>query len=428
MWSFELQPLSGGTSVPVPSGDTVLGRGPLLGVSDKRVSRSHALLQNCDGELRLKSTHVNPVFVQSSSESSPSPLTRDQWRVLQPGDSLSLLPGQLCFRVCRQPDQDLRLEERPDQRLDQRPDQRLEPDPGQLKSEQNQDQDLKQKPDETQKHDRDSDLKPDQNGRQNRDQSPDRVQALVLSPEQDVEQKSKTQSDQENTPRNSQVFEDEGTSSPIGPEQTQSPPTQQKKIVSSPRTRVLPSWMMSAVPTTSYRPHTGQRSEGRREVCERGRKREERRERIKREEERERRSIHFLPLYPGSGRGGSSLSRTPSSSLSTHTSSSSSLSTHTSSSSSLSTHTSSSSSLSTHTSSSSSLSTHTSSSSSLSTHTSSSSSLSTHTSSSSSLSTHTSSSSSLSTHTSSSSSLSTHTPPPALLCPHTPPPALLLYL
>uniref|UniRef100_A0A8C6T803 Zgc:165656 n=1 Tax=Neogobius melanostomus TaxID=47308 RepID=A0A8C6T803_9GOBI len=119
-----LLPVSGGAAVPVPPGETVLGRGPLLGISDKRVSRNHALLQNKDGRLRLKSTHVNPVFLQSGSDSAPRPLTRDQWAELQPGDTLSLLPGQFCYRLTggEEPDQG------PDQELDQEPDQGLDQD------------------------------------------------------------------------------------------------------------------------------------------------------------------------------------------------------------------------------------------------------------------------------------------------------------
>uniref|UniRef100_A0A8C6T5D5 Zgc:165656 n=1 Tax=Neogobius melanostomus TaxID=47308 RepID=A0A8C6T5D5_9GOBI len=115
MSGLELLPVSGGAAVPVPPGETVLGRGPLLGISDKRVSRNHALLQNKDGRLRLKSTHVNPVFLQSGSDSAPRPLTRDQWAELQPGDTLSLLPGQFCYRLTGG--------EEPDQGPDQEPDQ-----------------------------------------------------------------------------------------------------------------------------------------------------------------------------------------------------------------------------------------------------------------------------------------------------------------
>uniref|UniRef100_A0A3B4WYN8 PNK FHA domain-containing protein n=1 Tax=Seriola lalandi dorsalis TaxID=1841481 RepID=A0A3B4WYN8_SERLL len=54
MSGFDLVPVDGGAPVHLPPGETVLGRGPLLGVNDKRVSRRHGLLQNLNGQLRLK--------------------------------------------------------------------------------------------------------------------------------------------------------------------------------------------------------------------------------------------------------------------------------------------------------------------------------------------------------------------------------------
>ncbi|XP_028270446.1 aprataxin and PNK-like factor [Parambassis ranga] len=99
MSGFDLVPVDGGDPVHLPLGETVLGRGPFLGVSDKRVSRHHGLLQNLDGQLRLKPTHINPCFVQSSLTGDPQPLQKDSWHRLQHGDVFSLLPGQFIFRV-----------------------------------------------------------------------------------------------------------------------------------------------------------------------------------------------------------------------------------------------------------------------------------------------------------------------------------------
>ncbi|XP_068178548.1 aprataxin and PNK-like factor isoform X2 [Antennarius striatus] len=96
---FELVQLDGGEPVRLPPGDSVLGRGPLLGISDKRVSRHHGLLENLEGELRLKPTHINPCFVQSSLTDDPRPLQRDVWHRLQDGDLFSLLPGRLVYQV-----------------------------------------------------------------------------------------------------------------------------------------------------------------------------------------------------------------------------------------------------------------------------------------------------------------------------------------
>ncbi|XP_077426416.1 aprataxin and PNK-like factor isoform X2 [Vanacampus margaritifer] len=99
MSGFELLPIDGGDAIVLPRGQTVLGRGPFLRVSDKRVSRHHGLLDSQDGRLRLKPTHVNPCFLQSSVADDPRPLQRDAWFPLDHGDIFSLLPGQLMFRV-----------------------------------------------------------------------------------------------------------------------------------------------------------------------------------------------------------------------------------------------------------------------------------------------------------------------------------------
>ncbi|KAG7315994.1 hypothetical protein KOW79_020860 [Hemibagrus wyckioides] len=100
MPGFELEQVDGeGAPIDLPHGDTVLGRGPFLGVSDKRVSRNHGILENVDGQLRLKPTHVNPCFVQTSVEASPQPLEKDQWHLLEDGSVFSLLPGKYVYRV-----------------------------------------------------------------------------------------------------------------------------------------------------------------------------------------------------------------------------------------------------------------------------------------------------------------------------------------
>ncbi|KAM6940419.1 aprataxin and PNK-like factor [Xenentodon cancila] len=99
MSGFDLVPVDGGGPVHLPLGETVLGRGPLLGISDKRVSRHHGLLENLNGHLRVKPIHVNPCFIQAKSNDEPRPLQKDCWYPLHHGELLSLLPGRFVFRV-----------------------------------------------------------------------------------------------------------------------------------------------------------------------------------------------------------------------------------------------------------------------------------------------------------------------------------------
>ncbi|XP_041958536.1 aprataxin and PNK-like factor isoform X2 [Alosa sapidissima] len=111
MPSFELKPVDGGNLVHLPEGETVLGRGPLFGVNDKRVSRNHGMLENAEGKLRIKPTHLNPCFVQSSLESPPQPLKKGQWYTLDPGDLLSLLPGKYIYCVVAKEEEEEKEEE-----------------------------------------------------------------------------------------------------------------------------------------------------------------------------------------------------------------------------------------------------------------------------------------------------------------------------
>uniref|UniRef100_UPI0037E8075C aprataxin and PNK-like factor n=1 Tax=Semicossyphus pulcher TaxID=241346 RepID=UPI0037E8075C len=99
MSGFDLVPVDGGDPISLPPGETVLGRGPFLGVGDRRVSRNHAVLENLNGQLRLKSTHLNPCFIQSSPTDDPQPLQRNSWYPLHHGDVFSLLPGQYIYKV-----------------------------------------------------------------------------------------------------------------------------------------------------------------------------------------------------------------------------------------------------------------------------------------------------------------------------------------
>ncbi|XP_062866695.1 aprataxin and PNK-like factor isoform X2 [Trichomycterus rosablanca] len=101
MPGFELELVDGegGRTIDLPYGDTVIGRGPYLSVSDKRVSRNHGILENNNGQLRLRSTHVNPCFIQASLEEAPHPLEKDKWHCLKDGSIFSLLPGKYIYKV-----------------------------------------------------------------------------------------------------------------------------------------------------------------------------------------------------------------------------------------------------------------------------------------------------------------------------------------
>ncbi|KAM5252433.1 aprataxin and PNK-like factor [Hipposideros larvatus] len=96
---FELQPQDGGPRLALAPGETVIGRGPLLGITDKRVSRRHAILEVVGGQLRIKPIHTNPCFYQSPENSQLLPLRTNLWHWLNPGDSFSLLVDKYIFCV-----------------------------------------------------------------------------------------------------------------------------------------------------------------------------------------------------------------------------------------------------------------------------------------------------------------------------------------
>ncbi|CAH1263697.1 APLF [Branchiostoma lanceolatum] len=99
MSGIELKQVEGGSPILLPLGETIVGRGPFLGVTDKRVSRSHGILDVSSGKLRLKPIHVNPCFFKSEGSESLQPLPKDQWKDLQHGDQFALLPNTFVFEV-----------------------------------------------------------------------------------------------------------------------------------------------------------------------------------------------------------------------------------------------------------------------------------------------------------------------------------------
>ncbi|XP_067682017.1 aprataxin and PNK-like factor isoform X2 [Haliotis asinina] len=95
-----LQSTEGGEVIEVPLGKTVIGRGPFLQVTDKRVSRSHAELQVTDKTLYITPTHTNPCFLRRGGGEHQVALPKDDKCKLATGDVFGLLPEQLFFTVC----------------------------------------------------------------------------------------------------------------------------------------------------------------------------------------------------------------------------------------------------------------------------------------------------------------------------------------
>ncbi|XP_069787881.1 aprataxin and PNK-like factor isoform X2 [Narcine bancroftii] len=94
-----LECVDGSGTIDLPAGLTTIGRGPLLGVLDKRVSRNHGLLDVLDGKLRIKPIHINPCFHRSSSGDQLLPLEKDKWHWLNPGECFSLMPDKYIYKV-----------------------------------------------------------------------------------------------------------------------------------------------------------------------------------------------------------------------------------------------------------------------------------------------------------------------------------------
>ncbi|XP_018422440.1 PREDICTED: aprataxin and PNK-like factor [Nanorana parkeri] len=102
MAEYQLEATEGGGIYSIPQGETMIGRGPFLGIADKKVSRNHAILEVVDGKLRIKPIHVNPCFYQASHKGTFVPLEKDEWCLLHDGDCISLLPDKYSFRVIAQ--------------------------------------------------------------------------------------------------------------------------------------------------------------------------------------------------------------------------------------------------------------------------------------------------------------------------------------
>ncbi|XP_042678722.1 aprataxin and PNK-like factor isoform X1 [Centrocercus urophasianus] len=99
MAGVRLAPCDGGCPVALPPGETLLGRGPLLGITDKRISRKHAILEVVGGQVRIKPIHVDSCFYQSPENGRLLPLEAHEWHSLKFGDSFSLMVDKYIFKV-----------------------------------------------------------------------------------------------------------------------------------------------------------------------------------------------------------------------------------------------------------------------------------------------------------------------------------------
>ncbi|XP_076315118.1 uncharacterized protein LOC143227574 [Tachypleus tridentatus] len=92
--------------IEIPSGKTVIGRGPLLGCADKKVSRNHAILDVHDGgKMDLLATHINPCFYQPQAKGEVRILKKDDKVHILPGDAIMLLRDSFKFKVIVKEDQ-----------------------------------------------------------------------------------------------------------------------------------------------------------------------------------------------------------------------------------------------------------------------------------------------------------------------------------
>ncbi|XP_050300605.1 aprataxin and PNK-like factor [Anthonomus grandis grandis] len=85
--------------VSLSQGEHIIGRGSLLQINDKRVSRKHALIQVTGQNITLTSTHENPCFFKADKGKALTIIRKDQKNPIEDGDQFALLPDDLWFRV-----------------------------------------------------------------------------------------------------------------------------------------------------------------------------------------------------------------------------------------------------------------------------------------------------------------------------------------
>ena len=81
--------------VEIPVGETVIGRGPMMQCTDKRVSRTHAQIKVAeDGKIELTATSLNPCYYNDGTV-----VTKSSSVELKVGDRFSFLPNCYCYCV-----------------------------------------------------------------------------------------------------------------------------------------------------------------------------------------------------------------------------------------------------------------------------------------------------------------------------------------
>ncbi|XP_022118262.2 aprataxin and PNK-like factor isoform X2 [Pieris rapae] len=85
--------------ITLPPGSHIIGRGELLEVFDKRVSRKHAKIEVKNDSIVVNALHHNPVFYTKRGSSKSEALTLDSMVVLSNGDKIGLLPRTYWFEI-----------------------------------------------------------------------------------------------------------------------------------------------------------------------------------------------------------------------------------------------------------------------------------------------------------------------------------------
>lgn len=85
--------------VSLSEGKHIIGRGDLLKVTDKRVSRKHAVIEVLADRISLTSVHTNPCFFKAANGKTLSVISQNQQSDLHDGDQFALLPETCWFKV-----------------------------------------------------------------------------------------------------------------------------------------------------------------------------------------------------------------------------------------------------------------------------------------------------------------------------------------
>ncbi|KAL5463375.1 hypothetical protein EMCRGX_G032268 [Ephydatia muelleri] len=96
---MELVSQASGIRYEIAEGEHTVGRGPWLQITDKRVSRDHAVIRAENGTLALCPKHKNPCYYGKVGGAKLVPLCKDVWQNLSHGDTISLLHNDLVFKV-----------------------------------------------------------------------------------------------------------------------------------------------------------------------------------------------------------------------------------------------------------------------------------------------------------------------------------------